>query len=192
MTQSGVPCVFATTTINVQDCGSGIAACQGSFKPTAGDYVVSFWVKEDLPSLAGVNSYSSGVDVVVVYPFVGPTTYSLYANASSNSQHKIIDGWQKVEAVVNIPPGALSFEINLKNNTGSNDVYFDDIRKQPINSSFKNYVYDPVSLRLVAELDERNYATFYEYDEEGQLIRVKKETERGIKTIKESKTSVAK
>jgi hypothetical protein len=53
----------------------------------------------------------------------------------------------------------------------------------------KSYVYDPVSLRLVAELDANNYAAFYEYDEEGTLIRTKAETQKGIKTIKESRSA---
>jgi len=49
-----------------------------------------------------------------------------------------------------------------------------------------------VNLRLMAELDENNYATFYEYDDDGTLIRVKKETERGIQTIKESRSALLK
>jgi hypothetical protein len=53
----------------------------------------------------------------------------------------------------------------------------------------KSYVYDPVNLRLVAELDENNYAVFYEYDEEGTLIRNKVETKEGIKTIKETRSA---
>jgi hypothetical protein len=53
-------------------------------------------------------------------------------------------------------------------------------------------VYSPVNLRLMAELDENNYATFYEYDDEGTLIRLKKETERGIKTIKETRSALLK
>ena len=56
----------------------------------------------------------------------------------------------------------------------------------------KSMVYDPQSLRLMAELDDRNYATFYEYDEEGTLVRVKKETEKGIYTIKESRSGLKK
>jgi hypothetical protein len=44
----------------------------------------------------------------------------------------------------------------------------------------------------MAELDDRNYATFYEYDEEGTLVRVKKETEKGIYTIKESRSGLKK
>ena len=53
-------------------------------------------------------------------------------------------------------------------------------------------LYNPVNLRLMAELDENNYATFYEYDDDGTLIRVKKETERGIQTIKESRSALLK
>jgi hypothetical protein len=44
----------------------------------------------------------------------------------------------------------------------------------------------------MAELDERNYATFYEYDEEGKLIRVKKETEKGVMTIQENRDNIKK
>ena len=37
--------------------------------------------------------------------------------------------------------------------------------------------------------DDENYATFYEYDEEGALVRIKKETERGVMTIREARQS---
>ena len=67
-------------------------------------------------------------------------------------------------------------------------IYFDDIRIHPFNSNMKSYVYDPVNLKLMAELDPNNYATFYEYDEEGGLIRTKAETREGIKTINESRS----
>jgi hypothetical protein len=44
----------------------------------------------------------------------------------------------------------------------------------------------------MAELDENNYATFYEYDDDGTLVRVKKETSRGIKTINETRSGLLK
>jgi hypothetical protein len=53
----------------------------------------------------------------------------------------------------------------------------------------KSYVYDPINLRLTAELDANNYASFYEYDDEGTLIRTKVETKEGIKTIKETRSA---
>lgn len=71
-------------------------------------------------------------------------------------------------------------------------MYFDDIRIQPFNASMKASVYDPFSLRLMAELDDRNYATLYEYDKDGILVRVKQETEKGIYTIQESRTGLRK
>ncbi len=67
-------------------------------------------------------------------------------------------------------------------------AYYDDIRVHPYNANMKSYVYDPVTLRLAAELDGNNYATFYEYDAEGGLIRTKAETNEGIKTIQETRS----
>jgi hypothetical protein len=63
---------------------------------------------------------------------------------------------------------------------------------QPFNSQMKSYAYDQSNLRLMAELDENNYATYYEYDDDGTLIRVKKETERGVMTVKESRSALLK
>jgi YD repeat-containing protein len=103
----------------------------------------------------------------------------------------IIEGWQRIEEVVDIPLTATSMNVYLETAT-STTAYFDDIRMQPFNANMKSFVYDPVNLRLVAELDENNHATFYEYDDEGTLIRLKKETERGIKTIKETRSALSK
>jgi hypothetical protein len=100
----------------------------------------------------------------------------------------IVDGWQKVEAVFTVPADAKSATLNLYSDSAVN-VYFDDIRIHPFNADMKTYVYDPQSLRLMAEMDENNYATIYNYDEEGQLVRVKKETIQGIKTVKETRTA---
>ena len=44
----------------------------------------------------------------------------------------------------------------------------------------------------MAILDENNYATFFEYDDEGQLVRNKKETEKGIVTLKETRSRIRK
>ena len=77
-------------------------------------------------------------------------------------------------------------------NSGIQPIYFDDIRIHPFNANMKSYVYDPRLLRLTAELDENNYASFYDYNEEGQLVRTKKETTQGIKTIQETRSAVQK
>jgi hypothetical protein len=100
----------------------------------------------------------------------------------------IVEGWQRYEGNFTPSASATTGSISFIN-PGSKTVYFDDIRIHPFNANMKSYVYDPRTLRLSAELDENNYATFYDYDEEGQLIRVKRETIQGIKTIKESRSA---
>lgn len=103
----------------------------------------------------------------------------------------IIEGWQRYEATFTAPAGATSMTMKFVN-TGNTPIYFDDIRLHPFNANMKSYVYDPVSLRLSAELDANNYARFYEYDEEGTLIRTKAETKEGIKTITETRSATQK
>jgi hypothetical protein len=100
----------------------------------------------------------------------------------------IIEGWQKIEGAFTVPANATTAEIRFIN-TNSAPMYVDDIRIHPFNANMKTYAYDSRTLRLAAELDENNYATFYEYDEEGQLVRVKKETTQGIKTINETRAA---
>ena len=109
-------------------------------------------------------------------------------------QGAIIDGWQRIYADFTIPIDANSMVITLESRIqeGSSElvnVHFDDVRVHPYDGNMKSFSYDPITQRLLAELDENNYATFYEYDQEGGLIRIKKETEQGIFTIQESRSS---
>lgn len=151
--------------------------CIPKFQPIGNKYVVSAWVKEEGNLKAstytkGILRVTSGTGTPL--PFQG--------------SGQIIDGWQRIEGIVDTDNvGNLKIELI---STGG-DVYFDDIRVFPVDGSMVTYVYDPKTLRLVAELDERNYAKIYEYDEEGKLIRVKKETEKGIMTIQENRENTS-
>ena len=147
--------------------------CIGSFQPTEGTYILSAWVKDGSAS-GGTLSYTK--------PSIDIASNATVTNYTPTGE--IIDGWQRIEAKVEIDPG--TFAMKLKCASGG-DCYFDDIRFFPVDGSMVTYVYDPITLRLMAELDERNYAKLYEYDEEGKLIRVKKETEKGIMTIQETR-----
>lgn len=104
----------------------------------------------------------------------------------------IIEGWQRYESEFTIPSNANSITVSLNNTTASTPVYFDDIRILPFNANMKSFAYHSSNLRLMAELDENNYASFYEYDDDGTLTRVKKETQRGIKTITETRSATQK
>lgn len=102
----------------------------------------------------------------------------------------IVDGWQRVEGEFEVPVLAKSCKLVLE---GIPDqTYWDDLRIHPFNSNMKSFVYGQHNLRLMAELDENNYASFFEYDDSGSLVRVKKETTRGVKTINETRSALQK
>jgi len=146
--------------------------------------VVSAWVKEaqDCKCTSYTNS-----SIKVVVKGADAAGSAIYPATPTGA---IIDGWQRIEQVVDLPAGTEALSLILLNTTGT--AYFDDIRVHPYNANMKSFVYDAQNLRLMAELDENNYATFYEYDDDGTLTRVKKETERGIKTIKETRSALIK
>lgn len=102
-----------------------------------------------------------------------------------------IEGWQRYEGEVNVPTDATLMNVIFSPPSGY-AIFLDDIRMEPFNGSSKAFVYHPGNLRLMAELDENNYATFYEYDDDGTLIRIKKETERGIMTLQETRSALIK
>ncbi len=142
-------------------------------------YVVSCWVHEESWTPGTTNFENITMNVTFAQGTGTPVTIS--------PTGAIIDGWQRMEGVVEISSTDAQVDISFVPTGGT--VYVDDIRFFPYDGSMKSYVYDPETLWFVAELDERNYATFYEYDEEGKLARIKKETEKGIMTIQESRNS---
>lgn len=128
-------------------------------------YLVSYWFRPQSPpgALTG---------------YTAPAGFSLKSN--------IIDGWQQVEQVLNVPGNVSSLTIALPAG-----AYVDDIRIMPVSANMKAFVYHPFNQRLLATLDENNFASFYEYDQEGNLIRTKRETENGIMTVTESRSAQA-
>jgi hypothetical protein len=141
----------------------------------------SAWVHED----CGVPCFKSDFDKSNIEIWSGGNNLGLDKIKRTGA---IIEGWQKIEGEFTVPVNATTAELRFIN-TNDAPMYVDDIRIHPFNANMKSYVYDPRTLRLSAELDENNYASFYEYDEEGQLIRAKKETIQGIKTIKETRNA---
>lgn len=148
-------------------------------------YVLSAWVKEKTDEQ--LLSYDKAL--VEMRFFDEDGTFLETKSFSPNGP--MIDGWQKIESTFKVPSFYGVLEFVLRSIDSATDVYFDDIRVQPFNSNLKSFVYDPQSLRLMAELDENNFATYYEYDQEGGLVRVKKETEKGVFTIQESRSKTA-
>jgi hypothetical protein len=140
------------------------------------EYVFSCWVRKDSCNTLG----NLGESYVLTYN-------GGFQNFAKEAK---VECWQRVEFTFKAAPGVNT--IQLRSGDIFSDIYVDDIRIAPANATIKSYVYDPQNYRLVAELDENNYATFYNYDEEGILVQVKKETERGVMTIKTTRQNLKK
>ena len=138
------------------------------FAPVNGrNYIFSCWVFDGSPT---TNSLS-GVSITV--------------NGVSPTAITVVEGWKRVE----IPfIASSSFVLEMSGSA----KYVDDIRIFPNAGQMNSYVYDNRTMRLMAQLDENNFATLYEYDDEGTPVRVKKETEKGIMTLKENRQSLRK
>ena len=151
----------------------GKDSINGNFSPTSGDYLFSVWVKDRVAPGTPYTGVSPKVEIIV-----GTDTIIL------KTQAEVIDGWQKIE-------GRFSYDelhyLKIRFHGGLWGAFYDDFRIHPYESNMNTYVYDRFSNRLTAKLDENNYATFYDYDEEGLPSRVRRETAAGIITISESR-----
>jgi hypothetical protein len=167
-------------------------SCLGTFVPISGKkYVISGWVKE---------RDASGNDLRNVYKYVNSSikvdiTGAIQDNFEFKPTGEIVDGWQRIFGVFEIPSLVSNsnafIEVRLINNGMDNcQVYFDDVRVHPFSSNMKSFVYNPHNLRLMATLDENNYATFYIRNQEGQVVKYNAETEKGIVTVKEGNMHV--
>lgn len=102
--------------------------------------------------------------------------------------------WSLFEAGINewagLSAGAtLDIALDYTLNQGE-EVFIDDIRFQPTVAQATCYVYDPRNFRLVTQFNDQHFGTFYQYNEEGKLIRIQVETERGLKTVKETQYNI--
>lgn len=117
-----------------------------------------------------------------VYQSVSPTEFG---------NRITINGWTRIQLKFTIPTDAPNLKINFIN-TSDVSAFVDDVRIFPVDANMKSYAFDNDTRRLMAELDENNYATFYEYDEQGNMVRVKRETDNGILTINENRKNTRK
>lgn len=147
------------------------------FEPQPTDVLVlDTWVKDGFPNDKSINIALN----------LNGTSVPLTCKA-------VVEGWKLMEGTLNLASvSGSTLNISILPTNSSSTIYLDDVRIFPKDSQMKTYAYDDKTMRLMAEIDENGFATFYEYDDEGLLIRVKKETEKGIMTLKESRSSYLK
>lgn len=156
--------------------------CIGNFSPRPGKYIIGAWASQY--SATALENFTNPEISVVIKNSGGATIASYNFNPSG----PIVDNWQRIEGEITIPSNAHCIVVSLKND-GSNGhvVRFDDLRIHPFQAVFTSIVYDPYSLRKMADLNDYNFASFYEYDEQGMPVRLKVETIEGIRTVTEGR-----
>lgn len=210
---------IASTSLATYNANSSILI--SPFSPTPGkDFFLSVWVKKiptensstgggnllqqlgkDLLPGGGVSlpGIGSGSGMGAIIPSATQSDVVVTARNSAGATTSIgnfkaegnpVDGWYQVNGKFKVPPDAVSINVEMKAVNGK--TWFDDLRIQPFNSVMKTFVYHPLTLRLMATLDENNYATFYVYDQQEQLVATKKETETGIFTVQEARNGTSK
>lgn len=139
-----------------------------------GKYVLSYWQKAN-----SLNAQAQPYGTLRV----------LYNGTNQVLKPKtpVINGWVLYEGVIDLTTSVNPSTATL---TTNNTCVIDDIRLMPYESNMKSYVYHPTTQKLIAVLDENNAATLFEYSPEGKLVRIKKETEKGVLTLKESRESL--
>lgn len=160
--------------------------CLGRFAPEKGEkYHFSAWVMQALP-IHDVVHYDK---LTIKVHFQDANGNLVAGSATLFPEGAMIEKWQRVVGDVVIPNDAVQMVLTI-NNGNVVRTFLDDLRISPFESSMATYVYDKTTLRNTATLDDNNFATFYIYDEEGKLIKTKKETPEGIKTINEGRQHI--
>lgn len=158
------------------------------FSPTPGKYVLSAWALQTPVFGIPLDTLLDSVAIVLKGTINNVTT----TIDTFKAEGPIINYWQQIYGEFLLEEGNMpdSLTIEYVSLTNSLIHFIDDVRIHPFNASMISYVYDPIDLRIMATLDERNYATYYEYDQKGNLARIKKETEDGQLTIQEFRSSL--
>lgn len=76
--------------------------------------------------------------------------------------------------------------------TGAQTLLLDDVCFHPLESGVSMTVYNTSDFRVLAQFGDQHFATIYEYNSKGQLVRTIIETERGRKTVKEQQMNLPK
>lgn len=148
-----------------------------NFYPSPNTYSITFWYKAE----------KNKFQLEIIDPLGNPIV--LKAGADNGT---MIDGWKKADYTFTVSSGSEKISFKFINSSTTEALFLDDFRVLPEKAVMKSFVYDKMRYKLMATLDENNYATFFEYNPDGSLARTKAETEKGIVTLSSGKSNIKK
>lgn len=153
-------------------------------------YIAKVWVHKLSPPSAALSIRLSGK--------TGSGAYTDTRTVMRNDPANVTVGnWVLMSVELEVP---VNFDINstnqmsvlLSNTNGSGKAYFDDLAFHPKDAVMTGNVYNETTGALVAQLDNDNFATLYNYDNALRLTSVIKEYSGGQKKVTESSYHYAK
>lgn len=145
-------------------------------------YRAIVWVNASAPSDAYLKAEVTGVLNDMGYS----QSYTMYTN---DANVITVGSWKRLVVEFKVPDyidgNNAAYNLVVSMNGGTGGAYFDDLLFYPVESSIKGNVYNPDNGRVIAEINQLGYATFYTYDAAGRILEVSQEIPgSGIKLIK--------
>jgi YD repeat-containing protein len=152
-------------------------------------YVAKVWVHKSSSANASLSMSLSGSTNI---------TKNIFKSDAANIT---VDDWTLMTLEITVPenfdltqPHSLSVILGNFNGGGQNypNAYFDDLSFHPKDAVITGNVYNNDNGLLIAQLDNENFATTYEYDNAGRITATYKEYIGGIKKVSTSTYHFAK
>jgi hypothetical protein len=148
-------------------------------------YIAKVWVHKTSPENAALNIQLTGT--------TGSGALSVTKTViKSDPLNVIVNDWILMSAEIVVPADFIltsthSMSVYLTNASGtSGNAYFDDLSFHPKDAVITGNVYNDKTGLLVAQLDNENFATLYDYDEAGRIVATYKEYSGGTKKVTSS------
>jgi YD repeat-containing protein len=149
-------------------------------------YRASVWVHKNSPATAKL--------VMALDGSVSGTPYYDWKEVFKNDANNITVGdWTLMSVQLSVPETFTESGGHSNNglfiavwNDGSTTAWYDDLMVRPVDAPITGTVYDPKTARVIATLDNENFASWFEYDAAGRVTATYVETRLGVKKTSET------
>jgi YD repeat-containing protein len=149
-------------------------------------YRASVWVHKNSPDNTALVMACDG-------SVGGTSTYNWQQVLKNDPNNIIVGDWILMSVQLTVPENYLpsggshgnGFGISVLN-SGSTTAWFDDLMIRPVDAPITGTVYDPKTARVIATLDNENFASWFEYDAAGRVTATYVETRLGVKKTSET------
>lgn len=155
-------------------------------------YIAKIWVHKKSPATAAINISLTGTTGAAQTPLSVTKTIT-----RSDASNITVGDWILMTTEIEVPQdfnatGTHNLSVYCTNVGATATAYFDDLSFHPKDAVITGNVYNEKTGLLIAQLDNENFATLYNYDNAGRIITTYKEYSGGTKKVTENTYHFAK